>query len=111
MSWQLSSFGPRPRFGHLIGVPAMGPVYLSGLFFGRRRSPMLKFCRNCEEANREYVGRTVYVPKGRPSLAPPELLTRLKSKGLSCAEIASKVGVTPRRVSQVLRATKVLRSR
>lgn len=62
---------------------------------------MLDMCTKCRETNKHFIGRLVYVPKGRKSITRPTVIA-MKRQGLRVWEIARKLGVTERRIFQVL---------
>ncbi len=64
----------------------------------------VSFCPTCQKNNKSLLGHNVYLPKGRPIKANPDLVRELKRRGLTIGKIASRVGVSGRRIFQILQS-------
>jgi hypothetical protein len=61
---------------------------------------MIQLCAGCKQRNKIVPGHVIYVPKG--NRVDAQKIFTLRNKGRSVGEISKNVGVTPRRIWQIL---------
>jgi len=65
----------------------------------------MKLCLSCLVENKPFLGRNIYLPKGR-KVADSKEIIKLRKQGTTIHQIATRLEITPRRVYQILNLSK-----